>query len=108
MLDVKSLKGASINVRQVLYNEDGKIVKDTIARETVAEPVMQAAGPYSDINMYYKNNYYKINFTLYKPHILTLVLSVNDTGKLIFNILFLLVVPFLWLITWFRLKEIQL
>jgi hypothetical protein len=108
MMNIKALKDKRVNVRQIVYDEAGKAVKDTMTREIVAEPVMQTAGPYSDINMYYKNNFYKINFALDKPYIVNLVLSVNDTGKWIFHILFILMIPFLWLVTWFRLKETQL
>jgi hypothetical protein len=108
MLDVKGLSNTNINMRQVLFSETGTRLKDTVTQIKITEPIMQGATPYSDINMYFKDSIYRFPFNFYKPHIITLLLSVSDTSKLIFTILAVLAVPFLWLTTWFRLKETQL
>jgi hypothetical protein len=108
MLDIKSISHTKINMRQILYNDAGDRIKDTVGVVDVSNPAMQSSPPYSDATMYFKDDVYKVHFNLPRPHIVTMGLSVSDTSKLLFSILAILAIPFLWLITWFRLKETQL
>jgi hypothetical protein len=108
MLDIKSISHTKINMRQILYNEAGARIKDTVGVVDVSNPEMQSNPPYSDATMYFKDDVYRVHFDLPRPHIVTMGIAVSDGSKLIFNILALLTIPFLWLATWFRLKETQL
>ncbi|MDB5129472.1 hypothetical protein [Mucilaginibacter sp.] len=108
MLDMKTISHSKINMRQILYNEAGGRIKDTTGIVNVTNPVLQSTSAYADATMYFKDEVYRMHFNLLKPHLITMGLSISDGSKFIFNLLAILAIPFLWLITWLRLKETQL
>jgi hypothetical protein len=108
MLDMKTIRHSKINMRQILYNEAGNRIKDTTDMVSITDPVLQSPPAYDDATMYFKDDSYRIHFNLPKPHRVTMALAISDGSKLIFNLLAILAIPFLWLITWLRLKETQL
>lgn len=108
MLDVKTISHRKINIRQILYNAAGNRLKDTVGVVSVNSPALLSTSPYDDATIYLKDNVYTANFSLTEPHTIVMSLAVSDTAKLIFKLLAFLAIPFLWLVTWLRLKETQL
>jgi hypothetical protein len=110
MLNLNIIKNSKINLRQVLYNESGDRVKDTTGIVNITQPAIIFAAPYGDASISFTNDVYPIPYSYNLPPSVNvnMILSVTDTYKIIFSILSLLIAPFLWLITWFRLRETQL
>lgn len=108
MLDVKTISHTKINMRQILYSDAGSRIQDTTGMVIVGNPEIQSSPAYGDVELYFKDYSYKIHPPQPGPLTASMGLSVSDSSKLIFRLLGLLIIPFLWLITWFRLKETQL
>jgi hypothetical protein len=108
VLATEGKKYSNVNIRQILYNDAGTVTQDTITRGNVIEPELQPVLPYADIRMNEVGHRLFIHLPPNKPYQINMVLAVSDTAKLIFSFVFLLAIPFLWLITWFRLRETQL
>lgn len=108
ILNTNALSNKKVNIRQLTYNGAGDRTQDTVVAIDVRIPTLLSSPPYGDVNMYFKNDIVRSNFYLPLQYTSSMSLSVSGTGKFIFRMLGLLLVPFLWLITWFRLKETQL
>jgi hypothetical protein len=108
MLKTEGMEFNRINLKEIVYDEAGQRVVDTVVKESIVLPRLTNAFPYSDIKLYNDNFSYHIRLGLNDPHYVEFVLAQKDAVKLLFTVLAFLCIPFLWLITWFRLKETQL
>ena len=99
--DVKA--GFNVNVLETVYNEANKpIYKETVKAHYI-QPNVDAV-PYADMTMNYSDFYKYVKGASYSAYQTKLHHQYNT----VFLVLLYLGMPFLWIITWFKLKEKEL
>jgi hypothetical protein len=99
--DVNS--GFEANIQEIYFNETGNIIHKSLAKDHFTKPFFNAE-PYADLMLGYGGQKRYFNNAVYSGD----QTKIHHPYNMVFEILLFLGVPFLWLITWFKLKEKQL
>ncbi|SDD40220.1 hypothetical protein SAMN05216464_101636 [Mucilaginibacter pineti] len=100
---VRSTVPRNITVKEQLYNGDNKLLSTENAPRKVDVNYLYSA-PYQDLNIFNSGRSKVYNGVTYSSDDIR---ATNPYAN-IFYILLYLAIPFLWIITWFRLREKQL
>ena len=100
---VRSAIPRNITVKELLYNGDNKLLSTENAPRKVDVNYLYSA-PYQDLNIFNSGRSKVYNGITYSSNDIRAINPYNN----IFYILLYLAIPFLWIITWFRLREKEL
>jgi hypothetical protein len=102
-LGVGIAKKVDGNVKEVIYDDDQKVIHTEIVKRSLLAKI-ESANPYSDVDIdYYGQNkiYNGASYTGFRT-------TIHNPYSAVFYVLLALMIPLLWVISWFKLKEKEL